>query len=110
DGPDRHHLARAFDLLDGDLGDADVRDLAPVLVLLDRGQAFLDRSLGVDAVKVVERDPIGPQPAETLLDLGPQHVWLPLARAADAALGGDHKVALGLGQGLADGLFALAAG
>src|SRR5579859_166082 len=95
DGRDRHHLASAFDLLDGDFGDPDVFDPAGVLVLLDRAEAFLDRSLGVDAMKVVERDPIGPQPGEALFDLGAQYLRLPLARTADAALRGDHEVAPG---------------
>src|SRR5450759_4420717 len=110
DGRDRHHPTSPFDLFDRHLGDADVRDLAAVLVLLDGGKAFLDWSDGIDAVKVVELDAIGPEAAEALLDLGAQHLRFPLARPANAALGRDHKAACGSGEGLADRLLALTAG
>ncbi len=54
DGGDRQDLTRSLDLLDGDLGDADVPDLALVAVLPNNRQARLQRRLGIDTVEVVE--------------------------------------------------------
>src|SRR5207247_9043776 len=50
---DRHHPSGALDLLDPDVGDSDVADLAPVAVILDGAQAFLDRSLRADAMTLI---------------------------------------------------------
>jgi hypothetical protein len=55
---DRHDLASALDLLDADLGEADVPDLAGVPVFLDRGEACLQRRMRIDSMQVVERDAV----------------------------------------------------
>jgi hypothetical protein len=46
DRRDRHDLAGPLDLVDADLGEADVADVPAVAVLLDRSEAFLERRLG----------------------------------------------------------------
>src|ERR687895_2644486 len=81
DRRDRHDLARALDLLDADLRQADVPDLPAVPVFPDRGQACFERRLWVDPVEVVERDGAGPKPAKTLLDLRAKHVRASFARS-----------------------------
>jgi len=43
DGGDRHDPAGSLDLVDRDLGDADVPDLAAVAVLLDGGETLFER-------------------------------------------------------------------
>jgi hypothetical protein len=68
---DRHDLACALDLLDADLGQADVPNLAGVPVFLDRGEACLERRLGIDSMQVVERDAVCARPAEALVNLRP---------------------------------------
>src|SRR4029450_11501598 len=68
---DRHDLPRPLDLVDAGLGDADVPDLAVVTVLPDRGEALLERRLGVDPMEVVERDSFGSQAAKALFGLFP---------------------------------------
>src|SRR5205823_3681660 len=55
-GSDRHDLARSLDLLDADLGDADVPDLALLAILADCREACLERRLRIDAMEVVELD------------------------------------------------------
>jgi len=45
---DRHEVAGPLDLVDTDLGEADMPDLAAVAVLLDRAEAVLERGLGID--------------------------------------------------------------
>src|SRR6266699_6586970 len=47
---DRHDVAGLLDLVDTDLGEADVPDLAAVAVLLDRAEAVVERGLGIDPV------------------------------------------------------------
>src|SRR3982075_1469334 len=54
DGGDRHDSAGSFDLVDRDLRDANVQDLAAVLALLDGGETLFDRCLRVDSMQVVE--------------------------------------------------------
>src|SRR6202048_662918 len=93
---DGRHFASALDLVDTDVRYADVPDLALVLVLLDRRKALLQRCLRVDAVQVVESDPVGPQAAKALLDLAMQNFRASTPRAAEAAFGG-HDDAVGGG-------------
>jgi len=57
DADDRQDAAGGLDLLDGDLGQADVPDQAGVLQLLDGAEGFLDGDLGVDAVQLRARRP-----------------------------------------------------
>ncbi len=83
---------------------------AAVLILLDGAQALLERSLGIDTVQVVERDGVGPQPAEARLDLGPQNLRPAAARSAETSLRRDDDVLRKRGQGLADRLLALPTG
>src|SRR5438105_2471154 len=80
-----HDLAGPLDLFDPDLGDADMADPAAVPVFLDRPEALLERSRGVDPVQVVKGDAVCPQPAKTLLHLGAQHLWTTASGAAEAA-------------------------
>ena len=77
DGGDRHDRAGSLDLLYRDLGNADVPDLAAVTILLDGGEAFLNRCLRVDPVQVVESDAVGAQAAEALLDFGAEILGRP---------------------------------
>src|SRR5207245_5642936 len=92
-----------------DGGDVCVPDLAAVSVLLDRGEAFFERGLGIDAVQVVQIDAFCSQRAEALLDLGAQHLW-PAASGATEPAFGRHDAALrDGGECLADRLLALSA-
>jgi predicted NBD/HSP70 family sugar kinase len=85
-----------------------VSDHAAVDVRRDRAEALLERRLRVDSVQVVEPDRLGPQRAQTLLDLRLEHLRPTLARAV-AALGGDEHVLGGAVERLADRALALAA-
>ena len=49
-------FARGLDLLDRDLAQADVADLAGVLHLLEHAELLVGGDGGVDAVELVERD------------------------------------------------------
>src|SRR5205085_5359787 len=84
DGDDRHDPSTPFDLVDPDLGEADVPDLPAVAVLLDRAQALLERCLRVDPVQVVERDAVRPETAQAFLDLSPEHLGTPFPWAEPA--------------------------
>jgi DNA ligase D-like protein (predicted polymerase) len=105
---DRQDLAGSLDLLDADLREADVPDLAPVVVLLDGSQAVLERSLGIDSVKVVERDRLRSEPPKALFDLSPKDVGATVS-GAPAALGRDNDTVAERRQRGADGFFTLAA-
>lgn len=89
DRGDGHDPPGPFDLLDVDLGDPDVADLARVPTLLDRAEALLELDVGIDAVQVVERDGVRPQLAQALVDLGSQDVGSSLARVIPT-LGAHH--------------------
>jgi hypothetical protein len=107
DGGDRHDLTGALDLLDSDVGDADMPDLPTVPVLLDRAEALLERRLGVGPVQVVEPEAVRPQPAEAFLDLGAERIRasaVPAAFRRDDAIVGDRR------ERSADRLFALSSG
>ena len=67
DRDDRHDLLGALDLLDVDVGEADVADLALVLELGQRADRVLDRHLRVDRVQLVEVDPLELQPPQRVL-------------------------------------------
>jgi hypothetical protein len=93
---------RDLELLDADVGDADLAHLALVLQFLQRPDRFLVRHPRVGAVQLVEVDRLDPQPPQRALAglaqvLGPPF-RLPLAGAGaqEAALGRDHQ-ALGVG-------------
>jgi hypothetical protein len=109
DSGDRHDPAGLLDLVDPDLADADVPDLAVVHVLLDRREALLERRLGVDSVQVVERDALGPKPAQALLDLGSELLGPTLTRS-EAALRPNDAVLGDRRQRSAECLLALASG
>ncbi len=98
---DRDHLddlASSLELLHGDIGDADVADLALVLELLERRDRALVGHLRVGAVLLVELDRVEPQPPERALAGLPQvlgaAVARPLVRAGPSqpSLGGDQQV------------------
>src|SRR6266566_3748940 len=111
DGGDRYNPAGSLDLVDRDLGDADVPDLAAVAVLIDGGETLFERCLRVDPVQVVERDAVGAQPAKALLDLGVEDVRTPATGAAASAALRRYDATLGLsGERRTDRLLALPTG
>ena len=59
DRRDRHDLTRPLDLLDADLGNSHVPDLASIAVIADHFEARLQRGFGIDTMEVVELDPVG---------------------------------------------------
>ena len=61
-------------------------DLASVLILLDRAEALLERSLRVDPVEVIEIDAVSSQPAKALFDLRAQDFGPAASRTTDPAL------------------------
>ena len=67
DGDDRDDLLGALEVLESDVGQADVADLALLLELGQRADRVLDRHLRVDRVQLVEVDPLEPQPLERRL-------------------------------------------
>jgi hypothetical protein len=94
---------RGRELLDADVGDADVADLALALQFLQRPDRLLVRDLGIGGVQLVEVDAVDPQAFQRSLAglaqvLGAP-VAGPLARTGpgQAALGRDHQ-AVGVGM------------
>src|SRR5215213_7623021 len=78
-GPDRVLVLNRGNRLDGvgaadgvrpGLGQAEVGDLPGVDQVLHSAGDVLERHLGVDAVLVQQVDPVGPKPAQRLLDRG----------------------------------------
>ncbi len=109
DRHDRHHLTRPLDLVDPDLGEADVTDPPPVPVLLDGGEAVLERRVRMDAVQVVERDAVRTQPAQGVLDLRPEHLGAAVPGGV-ATLARHDAVGRDWREGGADRLLALSPG
>ena len=68
------------ELLDADVGDADLADLALVLQLLQRPDRLLVGDVAVGDVQLVEVDPVQPQPPQRALT-GLAQVLRPPARA-----------------------------
>ena len=95
DHDDRHDGACPLDLVDTDLRDADVLDLALVAEPPDLAEALLKRGLRIDAVQVVQRDAVGAQGSQALLDLRPQHRGAPLARTEPALCRDERALATG---------------
>src|SRR5215216_2241630 len=108
-GDDRHDLPSPLDLLDPDLGDADMPDRPLVPKLLDRGQALLERGLGVDPVQVVELDHARAQAAKAFLDLLAEDLGPALART-EATFGRDDAAVGRSRERGADRLLALPSG
>src|SRR5436190_9208736 len=104
-----HHPPGALYLLDSDVGDSDVADLALVAVILDDGQAFLDRSVRVDAMQVIEVDGGGLQLTKALLELGAQDFWAAAPGATEPALGCHDAASGSWRECLPDRLLALSA-
>jgi hypothetical protein len=79
-------LARVLELLDGDLGQPDVADLAFLDELPDRAELLFGRHLRIDAVQLPEVDAVDSQaaqgPFEALAQRFGTAVGVPLARAA----------------------------
>jgi hypothetical protein len=69
DGRDGRDLLGRLRLLDADLREADVADLALVLQLLQLGDLVLQRDGGVDAVQLEEVDRLDPEVAQGQLRL-----------------------------------------
>ena len=72
--------APIVELIDGDVGDADLADLALVLKLLQRPDRILVGDLRVGAVQLVEVDPLEPQSAQRALAGLPQVLGAPVGR------------------------------
>ena len=95
--------ARGGELLEADVGDADLAHLALVLQLLQRPDRLLVGDVGIGCVQLVEVDPLEPQAAQRALAGRAQVLRaparLPPARPGrrEAALGGDRE-ALGIGM------------
>jgi hypothetical protein len=111
-GDDVRDLPGFLDLLHGHLGQADVADLALLLQQEQLTDLVGQRDLGVDAVQLVEVDPLHAQVAQAQFGLLPQVLGaaerapVVRARAGEPALGGDHQVLGVRVQGLADELLA----
>src|SRR5215212_6086563 len=96
----------AADDVDTGFGQAEVGDLPGVDQLFYGPGDVLDRHLGVDPVLVQQVDPVGVEPAQRILDGGPDVVRLAVesVRAAvvdaEPELGGDHDLVPDRGQGL----------
>ncbi len=97
DADDVDDRARDVELLDADVGDADVADLALVLELLQGADGLLVGHLGIGRVQLVEVDPIDAQVAQRAL-AGIAQVLrarvarpLPRARALQPALRRDQQ-------------------
>src|SRR4051794_23609069 len=88
-GSDRHDRAGSLDLVDRNLGDADVPDSAAVAIFLDGREAFLKRCLRIDPVQIIESNGLGAQAAEAFLDLGAEILRTSTTGATGAALRGD---------------------
>src|SRR5207237_3129264 len=88
DGGDRHDLAGSLDLVDRDLGDADVPDLAAVAVLLDGGETLFERCLRVDPVEVVESDAVSAKSTKAAIDCGVEPLRTSVTGAANSAFRG----------------------
>lgn len=63
---------------DGDLRQPDPSDQALGLKLPQRAELVGERRVGIDAVQLEQFDPLDPQPARGLLDLGAQDLWPPV--------------------------------
>src|SRR5438132_231008 len=107
DRGDGDDLPRAVDLVNVDIREPDVSDLAAVPVLLDCGDALLERNRRVDTVQVIQRDAVGPQPGQADFDLVPKCLW---TATSQTALGGHDAIAGDGRDRIADRLFALSAG
>ena len=92
-----------------DLREPDVPDLPAVAVRGDRGEALLERRLGVDAVQVVEVDRVGAEAPQALLDLRAQCFRIAGTGVVAALRRDDHAVRTGR-ERLADRGLALAVG
>ena len=82
-------------------------DLPVVLVLLDGTEALLERCFRIDAVQVVETDPVRPQPSEAPFDLASQHLGM---AAVPASFGRDDAAVRDGRESSPDRLFALSSG
>ena len=95
---DVRHLLGRLQLLDGDLGEADVPDLALVLQVLELADLVLHGDVGVDAVQLEQVDPVDLELAQAQLGLLAE-VRRPPDRdpavrplPGQPGLGGDHQV------------------
>ena len=85
-GHDLGDLLGLVQLVDADLGEPDVADLAVVLQLEQLAHLVGQRPLGVDAVQLEQADPFQAEPAQAHLDLlaqvlrAAEHVPLALVR------------------------------
>src|SRR5439155_1880003 len=99
------------DLVDRDLGDANVPDLAAVAALLDGGETLFERCLRVDPVQVVESDAVGAQSTKALLDFGEEDLRTSATAAATTPALRGHDATVGIGrESRTDRLLALPAG
>jgi hypothetical protein len=64
---DRDQLPRGLDRVDSDIRQPDVPDLALCLQIGERTHRLLERHRRVDAVELVQVDPLEPEPPEALL-------------------------------------------
>ena len=85
------------------------RILPLVLILLEGGEALLERRLRIDPVQVIERDAVGPQPAQAFVDLSPERVRAALSGSVAAFRRHDASIRDGRERS-ADRLFAVSSG
>ena len=76
-----------LDLLDTNVGEPDVPNLAAVPLFLDRADTLLEWRRRVGTVQVVERDAVCLQAPKALLDLSLEHLGTP---TVPSSFGGDH--------------------
>src|SRR6185503_21268418 len=97
DGHDRDDAAGGVDVLDADLGETEVTHQAFALEIPKRVELLAGGYLRVDAMELIEVDPVESQTAETAFQLPSQvlgpTVGHPLVRprAKEAPLGGDDQ-------------------
>lgn len=111
-GSDREEAARAFDLLDVHLRQADVPDLAVLSREMQEAELIFFGDVRIDPVQLVQIDTFQPQPPQAAVQLFAQAfgspVGLPLAGAGpiESTLGGDDETPRVAVQRLRNQLFA----
>ena len=112
--PARRRPVRVGDLPAGEVGVAEIADLALGHQIIQRAQGFIDRRIGIGLVKLIEVDPVGSQPGQAVFDGAHDPApGSPLATliVADphAELGGQNDIAAALAQRLAEEFLRLCA-